>query len=458
MKWQIIPSATSLILLAGVGWAQDKDSHTVPSRAISTEVSYTTVLTPPLPVSSLPRPLTFSSETERSNYITGRLQLGAGYDDNLLGQPSNHIDGVSYIIAPSVEIGQTRERWNWDFAYSPGFIINQKIVQRNETTHDLLMVFDYRLSPHVTARMHNAFQKSNTLFYGLLERGTPNEPGPLQQPNTSVVTPFADRVENTSGLDLSYQFSASDLVGASGNFNFVNYDANASVISATSALINSHAWGGDAFYAHRFSNRHWAGLTHSFQRLLFDPGYRTDVNRTFLFYSIATGSHVTFSVWAGPEQTSSVMAITLLSVPNETSLQVRLGVAGGADLRWEGKRTTTRMAYTRQTTDGSGVAQAVRLEQVNGEIWQRFTKRLTGGVSLGYAKNNPLNAANGTVPYHSWLGNVKLDYRLTDNLAFALQYGRDQLSYIYSSAPTVLSNRNRAWASISYFFSRPLGR
>ena len=456
MKRHIISVATLLLVFVVVGRGQDTNSHSVPVPAISGELPYTTLLTPPLPVSSLRRPLTFASESERSNYITGRLQLGAGYDDNLLAQPRNHLDEVSYIIMPSIQIVKTRERWNWEFGYSPGFIINQKLVQ-NETAHDLDMVFDYRLSPHVTTRLYDAFRKSNTLFYGFLQGSAGPEPGPLQQPNTSVVMPFANRAENNSGLDLTYQFSASDLVGASGNFNFVNYDADENLVSSNSGLIDSRAWGGDAFYTHRFSNRHWAGFTYSFQRLQFDPGYRTDVSRTFLFYSIETGSHLTFSVWAGPEQTTSVLP-SVLSSANETDLQVHWGVAGGADLTWQGKRTITRLGYTRQTTDGSGIAQAVNLEQINGEIWQRLTARLTGGIGVGYAKNNPLNAANGLVPSHSWLGNAQVEYRLTDNLVFALQYGRDQLSYIYSPSPAVRSNRNRAWVSLSYSFSRPLGR
>jgi len=312
------------------------------------------------------------------------------------------------------------------------------------------------LSPHVTARIHESFQKTNSLFSDVL--GSPSAvPGPLQQPNTSGMTPLANRTGNTSGLDLTYQFGAGSLVGANGNFYFENYDAPSTSTTAN-YLIDTRSWGGNAFYAHRFFSRHWAGFTYNFQRLLFDPGYRSDVNRTLLFYSVSAGSHVVFSLWAGPEEISSVIPASVLPLLGSGTSQQHWSVAGGADLSWQGKRTSTRVGYTRQTSDGGGLAQAVRLQQVSGEVRERFTAKWTGSVSLGYAKNNPLNMVNGTAPYHSWVGSVGCDYSLTSNLALNLSYGRDHLSYAYLGVPAVTSNRNRAWASVSYSFSRPLGR
>jgi hypothetical protein len=66
--------------------------------------------------------------------------------------------------------------------------------------------------------------------------------------------------------------------------------------------------------------------------------------------------------------------------------------------------------------------------------------------------------ANGSTPYHTWLGHVGVDYLLTENLTGGLRYGRDQLEYTYSASPAVSSTRNRVWVSVSYSLSRPLGR
>ena len=71
------------------GWGQD--GHTVPASAIGPELPYTEVLTPPPPVNSVQMPLTFSSDGERSNILSGGIQVGGGYNDNALVTPTDHI-------------------------------------------------------------------------------------------------------------------------------------------------------------------------------------------------------------------------------------------------------------------------------------------------------------------------------------------------------------------------------
>ena len=446
--------------------ASGQDVHTTPAPALgseiplaSAELPYSEALTPPMPVSALEVPLRFTSETERSNFVMGSLQFGVGYDDNLLGTPTGQIGDASYLILPSVDISQTRERWNWDFGYRPGFTMNQRVTELNQATQALHLLFAYRLSPHVTAQVREDFAKTNSLFSGLLGTTTTAGPGPLQQPNSSVITPLAGQTQNGSGLDLTYQFGASSLVGANGNFYFINYDQPTAASGSTSGLVDTRSWGGNGFYAHRFANRHWTGFTYNFQRLMFDPGDRTDVNRLLFFYSISTGSHIVFSAWAGPEQATSYLPALRTSFAGTATSQANWNVAGGADLSWEGRRTSFRAGYLHQTTDGGGLAQAVNLQQVNGEIHQRLSARLTGSLNLSYAKNVPLNSSvSGITSYHSWIGNGGFEYRATERLSLGLQYGRNQLRYEYVLLPAVSSYRNRAWFSISYSFLRPLGR
>jgi hypothetical protein len=448
----------SVVLLVSWSWSQEE--HTVPASALGPELPYTEVLKPPMPVSGLQMPLTFSSETPRSNYIMGGLQFGFGYDDNLLSTPTHHISEESYMVLPSLDVGQTRERWTWDLGYRAGLTFNQHVTGLNQVVHDLHLLFAYRLSPHVTAQIRENFGKTNGLFSGLPSNTPATDPGPLQQPNQSVITPWSDQTRNTTGLDLSYQFSATSLVGASGNFYFVNYDSPSGLNGLSGSLIDTHSWGGNGFYARRFASRHWAGATYKYQRLLFDPGNRTDAHRILLFYSISTSSHVTFSVWAGPEKVKSfIPSRGVVPGTGSTSSLDDWYVGGGADLSWEGRRTTFRLGYTHETTDGGGLAQAVNLQQVNGEVKRRIARSWTASLDLGYARNNPLHASfYGSAPYRSWIGGAGVDCSITNNLSFGLRYGRDQLRYENSTSRAQSSFRNRAWLSISYSFSRPLGR
>ena len=446
----------SIVFLASLGWGQDE--HTVPASPLGLELPYTEVLTPPMPVSALRMPLTFSSETPRSNFVTGSLQFGLGYDDNLLSAITGPVSDESYMIIPSIDIGKTQERWMLDFGYRGGFTFNQHYTDLNQAIHDVRLLSAYRLSPHVTVQVQENFDKATSLFSGL-PNNPATGPGPLQQPNESVITPWADQTRNTAGMDLSYQFSASSLVGASGNYYFVNYHVPSGFTGSSGGLVDTRAWGGNGFYARRFASRHWAGVTYRYQRLRFDTGSRTGVHRILLFYSISTSSHVTFSIWAGPEKVDSFIPAAAVPVSSTASSPENWYVSGGADLSWQGRRTTARVGYTRETTDGGGLAQTVSLQQVTGQVKERLAKRWTASLDLGYATDNPLSAsAYGFAPYRSWIGNAGVDCNVTDHLSFGVRYGRDQIRNDYPNLPALSSYRNRAWLAITYSFSHPLGR
>jgi hypothetical protein len=374
----------------------------------------------------------------------------------MLGSSEHRVGDVSYLVFPTLDITETRERWTLNFGYSPGFTVNQKVNERNQSAHDLHLLFGYRLSPHVSLQLRDSFNKSTTLFSSAMPSSA-EQPAPIQGPNTSLITPYANTTSNTSGLDLTYQFGRDSLVGVSGGYYFTNYE-NAGTPGQSYGFIDTRSWNGDAFYAHRFAGRHWIGLTYNYQRLLFDPGYRTDVQRALLFYSVTLSSHMSFSLWAGPERSMNLVpSLTLASTPALVPVADKSWYgAGGLTWTWQGTRTGLSLGYSQQISDGAGLAQAVRMQEGNAEVRRRLTQRWTTSVGALYASNNPLTVS-ALQPFKSLSGNAGFDYQMTEHLGLGLRYGRDQQKYaaiVQSSAV----NRNRVWFSISYSFTRPLGR
>jgi hypothetical protein len=448
-------SAISAVLLLTFGWGQD--AHTIPASAIGPEMPYTEVLTPPPPVNNVQMPLAFSSDGERSNILSGGIQVGSGYNDNALVTPADHISNVSVAIVPRIEIRQNRERWSLDFAYSPGATINQNLGEQNQFAHSLSFTTNYRLSPHVTLQLRDNFAKINNLFSGLF--GSTAGPGPLQQSNSSVITPLADSTSNNTGLGVTYQFSASSLIGVSGNYYFVNYGTVAST-PGTSSFIDSRSASAASFYAHRFSNRHWVGATYDFQQLMFDPGGRTTIHRILAFYSLTLGSHMTLSLWAGPQYSTSFIINVLVLQPSTGTfaLPSQWSPAGGAMFVWQGSHTSLHAGYSQQISDGGGLAEAVTMQQGDAEIRRRLAARWTARVGGAYARNNPLHTVSASAPLRSFQGNAGIEYRLTDNLGASFSYGRQQQRYEYALLPSATANQHRVWFSLSYDFARPLGR
>ena len=425
-----------------------------PQGGTNSQFAYSEVLTPPLPVSGVRAPLRLSSEAPRSNLLTGSMTFSTAYDDNMLTSAQHRVGDWSYLFFPTLGIAQTRERWNLDFGYSPGFTINQKLNERNQSAHDLHFLFGYRLSPHVSLQVRDSFNKSTTLFSSAMPNGT-EQAAPIQGPNTSLITPYANTTSNSSGLDLTYQFGRDSMVGISGGYYFTNYDTPGTP-GQNYGFIDTRSWNGDAFYAHRFAGRHWIGATYNYQRLLFDPGYRTDVQRALLFYSVSLSSHMSLSLWAGPETSRSLVPILVLGSDGTPVWHRSWYGAGGLTWTWQGTRTGFSLDTSQQTSDGGGLTQAVRMQQAGGEIRRRLTQRWTTSVGALYAKNAPLMSSTVS-GFKTWSGNAGFDYQLTDHLGLALRYGRYQQKYTESVLnPSI--NRNRGWVSISYSFTRPLGR
>ncbi len=452
MKHHKILFAILLVLLEVPSWGQD--GHSTPVGAIGPEMPYTEVLTPPMPVNGLQLPLTFAGDGERNNLLSTGIQVGSGYNDNALVTPKDRISNVGVLIVPRLEIRQNRERLTLDLAYSPGVTINQNLGQQNQFAHNLSFATNYRLSPHVSLQLRDNFAKTNNLFAGLF--GSTAGPGPLQQSNSSVITPLADSTSNNTGLGLNYQFSSSSLVGVSGNYYFANYGSIANT-PGTSGFIDSRSASAASFYAHRFSNRHWLGATYNFQQFMFNPGGRTTVHRVLGFYTLSLTSNMTMSLWAGP-QYSTTFVSDVPGAGGTLALPSQWSPASGVQFDWAGRHSTFRAGFTRQITDGGGLAEAVTMQQFDAEFQRRLTARWTGRVGSIYSKNDPLHTLAGSIPLRSFQGNAGLEYRFTDNLGASILYGRQQQRYEFLTLPSTLANQNRVWFSLSYIFTRPLGR
>lgn len=453
-------TSTFLLVLfaAAVAWTQSQpqDRQAPPPAVADTLLPYSEPLSPPGIVTRDRAPLTFASESERSNFLTGSLGIAAVFDDNILPTNSSQISDTSYLFAPGLDFSQTRGRWRSLFSYRPGLVVNQRFSERNQSAHSLNADFSYGLSPHVTLRVRDTFDKTTSLFSGFgVGTGTPGAVT-LPGPNTSVITPLVERTGNTSGVDLAYRYSRDSMIGAGATYYFVDYGNPYSTPGTSSSLINSRSLSADGFYAHRLNNRNWLGATYGFQRLNFGGGSRTDVQRVLLFYSLPLRGQVDISFWAGPERHTTYFGMT---VPVGVDAGSNWSTAGGAEFSWRGQRASFRALYGRQISDGGGVSQSIRLQQGSGEARYKLSAKWTGSLGISYAINEPLDKtlAQGT-KIQILSASAGVGYEIGKNLILSAQYGRDRQEYPDAVSTIGVANRNRALLSLSYSFTRPLGR
>lgn len=461
--------AFALILWATVPlWSQEETTpHPVPAMvgadtSAAPAETYNPIedrmITPP-PVSGQAYPIAPGSQ-ERSNYLHAGLFFMGAYTDNVLNSANGSpISDQSYSVGPTIALDETTPRLHCLLSYAPAFTFYQHTSSRNEGDHNASIEFEYRLSPHVTFSAMDSFRKTSSILNQVPDLSSGGAvSGGAQGANYSAIAPLADNLSNSANAGLSYQYALNDMVGASGTFSNLHYPDQSQV----PGLVDSTSQAGLAFYSHRVGRGQYVGVTYQYQRLLSHLGTgdnETQTHAALFFYTYAPrSSRFSFSLFGGPQHSDTVEP----PVPPQQLQTIRTrswDPAGGASLGWQGKLTSIALSYVHVIAGGGGLMGAVQQDSATASAGQQITRTLSASLTGGYAKNNVISSGlNSTNDGHTISGTVSLDQQIGQRVGVQLGYTRLYQSY---SNVTVLSanpDTNRVFVSISYQFSRPLGR
>jgi hypothetical protein len=450
--------SVGLVLLAAAPlWSQVDNTPAQTAPVVNgAESSDDRMLTPP-PVSGQSYP-TSPTSADRSNYLRGGLAFTTAYTDNAVGSVTGSpVSDVSYSIAPMLALDETTPRLHWVLTYAPGFTFYQRTSSRNETDQNASVNFEYRLSPHVTFRAQDSFLKSSNVFNqpDLASAGTVS--GGAQEANVSVIAPIADLLRNSGNVGITYQFAANGMVGASGTFTNLHYPDPSEV----PGLFDSASHGGSAFYSLRVSKMHYIGVTYQYQRLLSYPAPGTNQTQThslLLFYTLYLTPRFSISAFGGPQYSDAGPQFSDTAATPSPAFRSWSPEAGGS-LSWQGRMSSVAVSYSHLISGGGGLIGAVRMDSGTASIRQQLSRMLSASVAGGYTQNDilaatPMLNSNG----HTVSGTASLQQQFGQHLS--LQLGYTRLHQDYSSVVVLAAtpNTNREFASISYQFSRPLGR
>jgi hypothetical protein len=407
------------------------------------------MLTPP-PVNGQAYATTPEVET-RSNYLNAGLRFSTAYSDNVLGGITpNPVSDVSYSIWPTLALDETTPRLHSVLTYSPGFTFYQRTSARNEMDQNVGLDLQCRLSPHVTASVRDSFQKSSNVFNqpGLFSEGVYGSP---QVPTLAVIPPLADLLSSTANAELTYQFSATGMIGASGTFTNLHYTNPAEV----PGLYDSSSRGGSAFYSHRLSKKHYVGAMYQYSHILAYPvGAQSEVqtHTIFGFYTLYLKPNLSLSLSGGPQH-ADVTQLPLLAFSSWSP-------AATASLGWQGRHTTFAASYSRIVTGGGGLIGAFHSNSANASARWQLARTWNIGAAGNYAIYKTLTPffflANPGG--HTVSGTVSLQHQISEHFNAELGYTRLHQTFNGISLISANPDMNREYISISYQFTRPLGR
>jgi hypothetical protein len=263
-----------------------------------------------------------------------------------------------------------------------------------------------------------------------------------------VIPPTTDVLSNATEGQITYQFAPNAMIGASGSF----FDLNYLDLSQVPGLFDSSQREAQVFYTHRLSGKYYIGGTYDFEDIQASPiNTETQVHSATFFYTVKFGPKISLST-SGGVQYSDIFGNNL--VPEQM-----WSPTGSGTLTWQGLHTSFTADISRRITPGGGLGAAAHSYTVDTSIRHQFTPAVTVSLSGSYIDNNVLQrsvlfSSGG----HAVSGSGTLQRTLGKHLSAEIGYTRIHEDYSDIAAIQGSPDRNRAWASISYRFERPLGR
>jgi hypothetical protein len=411
-------------------------------------------------------PMGTLAESEDNELSLG-IGVGGGYYGTSSSNNANQANVGSYTVTPNITITERRPRTSFMLQYSPGYSYSpQGGSQLMQTSIDSLQ---YRITEKLTLQLGERYMRMNSWFTGLDVNPTATTGNVIQQPNESILTTQTVETNSLSTLNLVYQASDSTIVGMGGSFitgNFSNVQ-----VTLNQPLFNSNSGTGSAYIQHRVYGNNWLGITGTFQRIVTSGGVKEGADNPTLqiFYTFAPSAHTSLSLFAGPSYFSSVSEtqIFLFGVPIPVTIPTKgWGEQGGASAGWRGQRTGLSAMYMHRVSDGGGLSGAVSSDSATANFRRQLNQRWTANMSLLYGHNTSESILYGGT-FQRISGTANLNWLLSDHFSMAFSYARDHLHNSYnnlaggaSGLPTLTAQTlddNRAWFTISYHFTRPLG-
>lgn len=415
------------------------------------------MLTPP-PVSNKAYPTVVGSQ-ERSNYVAAGLVFNTAYNDNVLQGGSNTPAGdVIYSFLPTITFDQTKSRQHLGLLFSPGFTLYQHTSSLNAADLNLALNFQYRLTQHTTVSFNDSFQKSSNVFNQSYPFSGGAISGSSQSSPVGVIAPYANQLSNTANGGISYQFGYNSMVGASGILTESNYPDPVQA----AGLYNSNSGGGSAFYNQRLSSTQYVGVTYQYLRSQSNPAdshagptsaqAEVQTHTLLPFYTIYLNPTFSLSFSGGPQYYSATQSPS----PSVHAWYPAATVSIG----WQTSHTNIVSSYSRTVTAAVGLPGAFDSNNANASARWQVTRAWNLGCAASYSINKnvtPLFPASNPGG-HSVSGLVSAQYSLSEHFKAELGYSRLHQSYSGISAISIVPDTNREFISISYQFSRPVGR
>jgi len=438
------PMAISLLFLVAPSVAVAQATTGQSAMASNVPVLASGVLQQTLPL----------EEEEPPNAIIGNVSVSGNYNDNVFPNITPRQWDVSYLVNPTIAFEETRPRIEWKASYTPGVEVSQQGLHRDLFAQKFKGNFIWLVSPHGTLEMQQYYTVTTAPF-----GGSGIEPGPTISPNETIFLPNIRQTLLMSHLLYSYQSSPRTTMGVGGTYQLQSFDSIPRS-GITTPLIHSQVASGEAYIAHKFTQRSQLGFQYGGQVLKFQQtNARTTTHSFLVFDQMGFSDRSVLTVYGGPEYSLTAGQIELnlgfivLTFPVRSN---QWSGSGGVLYTWTGDRLAASVDVSRRVSNGGALFGAVELTYGKADLAWRFARSWDLDFNIAGADDQLLTSSTGQNEFRTYSGQIGVRRRLWQNLRFGLYYERlNQTGAINGLA---VGNRDIAGASLEYSFLKPVGR
>ena len=255
------------------------------------------------------------------------------------------------------------------------------------------------------------------------------------------------------------------MIGGGGGWNYMSIPSYGTPGSAGYAQsYDSTGETGSAFFNRRLSLAQTVGVNYQYTRSImnFSGGsFETQMHSVMPFFSYAPGAHFSANIAAGPQYYSESAAAAATSSSAAYSLSLSAWTpAVTASFGWQTARFSVSASLSRAVTAGDGLVGSYISESASLHARDQIARDWTVDLSGAYSDFTG-SASQGAFAYpggHTIDGEILLDHTLGRHFHAEIGYQRMYMNYFGGAAQTYDPNSDRAYATISYQFTRPIGR
>ena len=346
---------------------------------------------------------------EHRTLLRFRFSLNESYDDNIL-QRSGAISDSFTQFSPFIGIERLGRRSVTSLSYLGDGRAYRRQSDLNFFGHDLRFLQTYEGTHWSASFSHDLLYTPDPLsaFQIQADQTAVNN---LLGPDTSLVTPYTERLFNASTIELGYRKSErTSFSWAAGYRDARGDDTQFTDYNEVDLRVS---------YNYRHSPR---GTLSIFPNVRLVRSARTFGDSKsyalFLGHSYQIKERLWVSFQGGPEHTQFEQSPSLGLPAQET--RSLTSWAGGANVVYNRRRSAFGLSYSRSVGGSGGVAGPVRNETVGANVSGRLFGRWSSRLAASYSESRDFDALASS--YDSVRASLRLERQLGESVSFFVGY------------------------------------